>query len=474
MTDRETWASHLGFILAAVGSAVGLGNIWRFPWLTAENGGSAFLVLYLGLVILVGVPGLLVEFVIGRRSKRNPVGAFRSLSGSRWWPALGAFNVASALVVLSFYSVVGGWTFRYVAASVAGSYFGAPAAYFDGAGFGVPSAAFGLLFLLVVGGIVLLGVERGIEASAKVMMPAIVLLLAGLALWASTRSGAGAGYEFYLSFDWAYLRENFFEILGPAAGQALFTLSVGVGVMITYASYLDRDLSLPRDALVIAVSNTFVGFLTGLVVFPLLFSLGIDPTETGTGAGALFVSLAGAFASLPAGRLIGVVFFAIVALAALSSAISMLEVTVSFLVDEFDLPRTLATAGAVATVAVVACAAALAPALFTFLAGTLADLLLTAGLLGFAVFVVAVLGRDAVEEYGLGAGSTLRAFGRPWFSVVAWLLPALLLFTFVNGVAAAASVEIDALWAAAFAAAGAAALRLLGGRAPVGGAPEDG
>ena len=474
MSDRETWASHLGFLLAAVGSAVGLGNIWRFPWLTAENGGSAFLVLYLALVVLVGVPGLLVEFVVGRRSHRSPVGAFRELSGSRWWPALGAFNVASAVALLSFYAVVGGWILRYVAASVTGAYFGNPGAYFEAAASGLDAVGFALLFLVIAAGVVYLGVERGIEASAKLMMPAIVLLLAGLAVWAATQSNAGAGYAFYLSFDGAYLAEHWLAVLPAAAGQALFTLSVGVGVMITYASYLDEDRSLPRDALVISISNTFVGFLTGLVVFPLLFSLGIDPASTGTGPGALFVALAGAFARLPVGWLIGLLFFGVVALAALSSAISILEVTVSFLVDELDLPRSFATAAATAVVAVAASAAALAPPLFTFVSGTLADLLLTAGLLGFAVFVAAVLGRDAVEEYGLGAGSLLGSLGRPWLAAVTWLLPAFLLFTLVNGVAGAVGASVTASSAAAVAVAGTVAFRLLSGVGSRESAPNDG
>nr|WP_234403517.1 hypothetical protein [Halarchaeum acidiphilum] len=179
---RETWKTRAGFILAAVGSAVGLGNVWRFPWMTAQNGGSAFLLLYLAIVLLVGVPGLLGAFVIGRRSKRNPVGALRSLSdGSRWWAAFGMFAVVTTLLLVSFYSVVGGWFVRYTAASVTGSYFGHAGAYFSAINYGPAALAFAFVFLAATAAIVYAGVEKGIERATKVMMPAIVVLLAALA-----------------------------------------------------------------------------------------------------------------------------------------------------------------------------------------------------------------------------------------------------------------------------------------------------
>nr|WP_121822656.1 sodium-dependent transporter [Halostella salina] len=299
---RESWTTRTGFILAAVGSAVGLGNVWRFPWMTAENGGSAFLLVYLALVLSVGVPGLLAEFVIGRRSRRNPVGALASLSDSDRWGIVGLLPVATTVLLLSFYSVVGGWILRYLVASAGGTYFDAPGAYFDAVSFGPSAVVYQVIFLLMTAGIVLAGVRRGIELATKVMMPAIAALLVGLAAWAATLPGAGGGFEYFLAFDLAYLRANFASVLGAALGQALFTLSVGAGTMITYASYIGEDRSLPADGTTIAVLNTLVGVVAGLVVFPLLFAG--DLPVGGSGPGALFVSLASAFATLPGGRVV--------------------------------------------------------------------------------------------------------------------------------------------------------------------------
>jgi NSS family neurotransmitter:Na+ symporter len=270
------------------------------------------------------------------------------------------------------------------------------------------------------------------------MMPAIFVLLVALAGWAATQPDATAGYAFYLSFDLATVEENFFSILGPAAGQALFTLSLGAGTMITYASYLGEDRSLPFDAGSIAVLNTLVGVLAGLVVFPLLFSLGVEPGSPGPGA--LFVSIAGAFARLPAGTLIAAVFFGVVALAALSSSISMLEIPVSFLVDEFGLDRRRAVAASLAVFAVTGAANALDAAVFQLFAVTLVDRFLTAGLAAFLLFVGWVLGRDAIEEFRAGAGDVASRLATPWLYAVGVVLPVFLVFTLLTGLGLEARV----------------------------------
>ena len=441
---RESWNTRVGFILAAVGSAVGLGNIWRFPWMTAENGGSAFLLVYLLIIVAVGVPGLLGEFVIGRRANRNPVGALASLSGSKRWGYVGLITVVTALSLLSFYSVVGGWIIRYFLGSFTGAYFAQPGAYFEAINFGWEAAGFHVLFLAITGTIVYAGVRRGIEIATKVMMPSIVVLLVGLAAWAVTQPGAGAGLDFYLAFEMAPLRENFFDILLAAAGQALFTLSVGAGTMITYASYIGEDRSLAADGVAIGVTNTFVGVLAGLVVFPLLFAQGI---EVGAGGpGALFVSIAGAFSALPGGVILSVGFFGVVTLAALSSSISMLEIPVSYLVDEFGFSRAKATGGLVLVYLVTGTYVALTPGVFDFVAGTLVDLLLTGGLLAFLLFVGWVLGQTAIEEFEMGAGAISRSISHPWLYAVGVLLPLFLLFTLLTGILGVFEVSIDTTW----------------------------
>jgi len=342
MSDRETWSTRVGFVLAAVGSAVGLGNIWQFPFQTASNGGAAFVLVYLVAVVLIGFPAMLAEFVIGRRTERNPVDAFRELGGGNW-AAVGGVAVFTAFWILSFYGVVGGWVVRYVAGSVTGAYFGDPEAYFGSIATG-PEAVFAYaVFMAIVVAIVALGVEDGIEAGTKVMVPSIVLMLLGIGVWASTLPGAGAGYDYYLSPDLGALAANFTTILPAAVGQAFFTLSLGMGAMITYASYLGEDDDLPVDGLTIVGLNTFVGLLAGFVVFPILFAQNVDP-DTGS-FDAVFVSMASAFAQLPASRLLGAVFFVVLLLAALSSAISLLEVVVSFVTENTALDRLPATVG---------------------------------------------------------------------------------------------------------------------------------
>ncbi|WP_227134441.1 sodium-dependent transporter [Halorubellus salinus] len=446
---RESWTGRIGFVLAAVGSAVGLGNIWRFPWMTAENGGSAFLVVYLGIVLAVGVPGLLAEFVLGRRSRKSPVGALRDLSGSRNWGRVGLVSVLAGLVLLSFYSVVGGWILRYLVASPTGAYFADPGGYFDAIAHGPGAAAFHVLFLGLTAGVVYGGVRAGIERATTVMMPVVVLVLAGMAMWASGLGGAADAYAFYLEFDVASVQENALDVALAAAGQALFTLSVGAGTMITYASYVGEDRSLPADATMIAVLNTAVGVLAGLVVLPLLFSTpGVDAATSGPGA--LFVGVATAFATLPAGELLAAGFFAVVALAALSSSISMLEIVVAYLVDERGFARDRATVGVAAVVLVTGTASAFSPQLFGLLAGPVVDVVLTTGLLAFVVFTAWVLGPDAVEEFARGTRFS-AGLGDAWRTLLGVALPPFLVFTLFVGVSDAVGVTV-ASWQLALAA----------------------
>lgn len=346
----------------------------------------------------------------------------------------------TSVAILSFYTVVGGWILRYTIESATGAYFAASGAFFERIDFGLEAVAFHLLFLGVTAAIVAGGIRDGIERATTVMMPLIVVLLVGLAGWAIALPGASDGLEFYLAFDTTTLQEGGLGLLRAAAGQALFTLSVGAGTMITYASYLDEERSLPADGASIALLNTFIGVLAGLAVFPLLFSMGVEPGSGGPGA--LFVSLAGAFAELPYGSALATAFFLVVALAALSSSISILELPVSYLVDEHRVERRQATLGVSALLAVTGTAAALVPDLFDTLAGVVVDQLLTLGLLVILLFAGWVVGRDALEEYERGTGPVGRALGTPWLYAIAIVLPAFLLFTLVSGWASIGNVPI--------------------------------
>ncbi|GAA0526989.1 sodium-dependent transporter [Halorubrum aquaticum] len=408
----------MGFILAAVGSAVGLGNIWRFPFITGQEGGGAFLLLYLLFVALIGFPAILVEFVIGRYTNLNPVGAIREL-GSGAWNYLGWLFVVTGFVTLSYYSVVAGWFLRYTLIGVTDGYALAGAeeanALYGSVTTGLDSLLFHAVFMALVIGIIAAGVRRGIEVAVKVMVPAIIVLLVGLAAYAFTLDASGAAYAYYLTPDFGYLAANWTSILPAAAGQAFFTLSLGMGVMITYASYLGEDRNLAADAGIIAALDTLIAVIVGFVVFPFLFAAGIEPG--GPGPSAIFVSLTSAFSGIPGGRIIGVVFFAMVGIAALSSAISILEVLVSYLIDEFDVARVPASAGigvAVFLLGVPVTIDLIFLGLYDNLAG---GVLLVLGSLLLALFVGWVIPDVARNELEKGIGS-LGGLGTAWVWII--------------------------------------------------------
>ena len=341
---RAHWNSRLGFILAAAGSAVGLGNIWRFPYLAGENGGGAFLVLYLAIAFTLGVSVLLAELAIGRLGQRNPVGAMRALAGGPW-TAAGYLGTATAFLVLSFYSVVGGWTLAYIVKSATGTLGGESA---DAAklvfgalvGGAAEPVIYHGLFMALTAAIVLRGVGGGIEAANKWLMPALFLLLVVLVLRAVTLPGAAKGLAFYLTPDFSMVTP---ATVVAALSQAFFSLSVGLGAMITYGSYLDRrGGNLSRSAFWITGIDCSVAVLGGLLIFSAVFAFGHDPAA---GPGLTFVTLPTVFHQMPGGALFAVAFFLLLALAALTSAVSLLEVAVAYLVDERAMPRRRATLG---------------------------------------------------------------------------------------------------------------------------------
>ncbi|WP_336359758.1 sodium-dependent transporter [Haladaptatus sp. ZSTT2] len=398
MSERETWATRMGFILAAVGSAVGLGNLWQFPFKTATNGGAAFLVVYIGAAIAIGFPAMLAEFVIGRRTNLNTISAFKKL-GFKNWRVVGALGLFTGFWILSYYSVVGGWVLRYLGGSVTGAYFADPGTYFGTISMGPEALALHAVFMAITIGIVAFGIEGGIEKATKLMVPSIALILVGLAGFAYVNNPSAAmdAYGYFLNPDLGTLRANFTEIVPFAVGQAFFSLSLGMGAMITYASYLGNDDNLAKDGLTIVFLNSLVGILAGLVVFPLLFAQGIDPNTSGPGA--LFVAVASAFADLGGlGRIVGVIFFGVVLIAALSSAISLLEVVVAYIVDHYDVGRKPAALGVGGIIFALGIPSALDIAWLGWFDTLAYKFLLPFGVLLLLFFVGWVLGGDASRE----------------------------------------------------------------------------
>ncbi len=335
---RGSWGSHLGFILASAGAAVGLGNIWRFPYLTGENGGGAFLIIYLALTFTVAISVLLAEFVVGRAAQHNPVGAYRALGGGLW-PIFGVLGVAAAFVILSFYSVVGGWTVAYLIRSI---------------GIGFPSSdpadlgpAFGGLighpiwpilchavFMALTVGIAIGGVRAGIERWCRLLMPILFVLVLILVVRSVTLPGAGAGIAFFLVPDFARISGEMFL---AALSQALFSVAVGVGAMLTYASYLSRSVNLPSATGWIVTLDLIVALLAGLIILPAVFAFGFDPAS---GPPLTYITLPAVFAEMPAGQMFGTLFFLLLLIAAVTSAINLFEVVLAFMVDELGVRRT--------------------------------------------------------------------------------------------------------------------------------------
>ena len=335
--NREQWGSRFGFIMAAAGSAVGLGNIWRFPYITGKYGGAAFVLIYLAVVIIIGSSVMLAEFAIGRNAQSDAVGSFRKLGGGLW-PLVGWMGFFCGFVILSYYSVIAGWTVAYMVKSF-GTLMASAAAGKAGDVFGafvsdpVQSISYHLIVMAMVGGIVYKGISGGIEKSCKVLMPSLFVILLVLIVRSVTLPGAGAGLEFYLKPDFSKITS---EAVLAAVGQGFFSLSLGMGCMITYGSYLGKREYLPTTASTVVFLDTAVAILAGFVIFPAVFAFGIEP---GAGPGLTFVTLPAVFAKMPFGMFFSFAFFLLLFIAALTSAISLLEVVVTYAIDQLKWSR---------------------------------------------------------------------------------------------------------------------------------------
>ncbi|MFC4386466.1 sodium-dependent transporter [Gracilibacillus marinus] len=341
--QRENWASRLGFMLAAMGSAVGLGNIWRFSYVAGESGGGAFLIIYLLSVFVIGVPLLLVEVSIGRKAQQDVVGSYQKLAPKQPWYLGGFLGIASAFLILSFYSVVAGWALYYLWGYLTGTMADLPEN-----GYGQAFDTFikedyapifwHALFLFITMLIVLGGVKNGIELANKILMPILALLMIGLAIYSVTLPGAEEGLKFLFSPDWSVLTDP--SIYIAAMGQAFFSLSLGVGTMMTYGSYLSSKQKLPGATVGISIMDTLFAVISGIVIFPAVFAFGIDPSS---GPKLVFITLPEIFHQMGYGHFVAILFFLALSFAAVSSSISLLEVPVAYLMRRAKISRKLAS-----------------------------------------------------------------------------------------------------------------------------------
>lgn len=329
--SREQWGSRLGFVLAAAGSAVGLGNIWRFSFVAGNEGGAAFVLIYLAAIFLIGYPLLSTEIAIGRSTQKNPVGAFKALAPNTPWWLVGALSVLTSFFILSYYSVIAGWSLSYTFKAISGVFTSNTdfAALFSNhiSGIWSPIIWHGI-FMLITLTIIGAGVVKGIQRVSKFLMPLLFLLLILLVVRGVTLEGGGAGISFYLSPEFSEVNGGTFL---AAIGQAFYTLSLGMAIMITYGSYLSKEDNIADSGRWIIGLDTMVALLAGLAIFPAVFAFGFEPNS---GPGLAFITLPAVFASMPLGSLFGFLFFSLLSIAALTSTISLLEPSVSWLIDE--------------------------------------------------------------------------------------------------------------------------------------------
>ena len=338
---RGRWSSRLGFIMASAGSAVGLGNIWKFPYITGMHGGGAFVLFFIFCIITIGIPLMIAEMIIGRHTRKNPVGAFKRLHGGMWGVA-GWLGVCAGFLILSYYSVIAGWAVNYLWLSLRGMFTlqhagQVPELFNLLLASGGSQLLWQALFMLMTILIVIGGVKSGLERANKIMMPVLFLILVLLAALGLSSPGGGKALEFLFTPDWSKLDS---AAMLEALGHAFFSLSLGMGAMLTYGSYASEETSIPRVALTVSIMDTLVALLAGLAIFPIVFSHAMAPAA---GPGLVFKTLPILFSQMPGGSIIAILFFLLLVFAALTSAISLLEVVVAYYCDEKHWHRAKAT-----------------------------------------------------------------------------------------------------------------------------------
>lgn len=436
------WSSRMGFVLAAVGSAVGLGNIWKFPYMVGQSGGAAFVAVYLVCIALIGLPIIVAEWLLGRRGQKNPINTMADLARTNGrspaWALVGVSGTLAGFLILSFYSVIGGWALSYLLDAVSGGFGGmdsdAAGAAFNGM-LGNPGSLtlWHTAFMALTAGVVALGVSGGLERASKILMPALGVLLALMVGYGAASDGFGRALDYLFAPDFSKITG---EVLLAALGHAFFTLSLGMGVMIAYGSYLGQKVNLLRAARTVAIMDTVIALGAGLAIFPIVFANGLDPAA---GPGLIFVTLPLVFGKITGGVILGTMFFLLLTFAALTSAISLLEPSVELLQERTPLGRVGATVLAGVVIWALGIAALLSfnvwsdvlifgNNIFDLLDKLTSKFLLPLTALGAVVFVGWCLNRDSVrEELDLSSGGFAL-----WNLVVRFVAPIGVIVVFVS------------------------------------------
>ncbi|GAA0793274.1 sodium-dependent transporter [Marinobacterium sediminicola] len=452
LTKRGFWSSRLAFILAATGSAVGLGNIWKFPYITGENGGGAFVLVYLICIAAVGIPIMMAEVLIGRRGGHSPVNSLRLITErdrlNPLWKWVGVIGVLAGFLILSFYSVIGGWALSYVGTSASGQFSGQTADTVGAIFSGLLSDPMTLLtwhtlFMALVMVVVARGVRSGLERATSILMPSLFVLLLIMVGYAMTTGHFGEAVSFLFQPDFSKLTTSGVLV---ALGHAFFTLSLGMAVMMAYGSYLPKNVSITKASITVSVMDTGVALLAGLAIFPIVFANGMEP---GAGPGLIFQTLPLAFGQMPMGSLFGTLFFVLLVFAAWTSGISLLEPLVEWLEEQKGMNRTISTliAGFACWVLGIASILSLnlwsdvtplgmfalfeGKTIFDLLDYLTANILLPLGGLLVAVLVGWFMSKQALQnELSLSEGSF-----RLWYSTLKFITPIAVLVVFFYNLA---------------------------------------
>ncbi|HKK63265.1 MAG TPA: sodium-dependent transporter [Bacteroidales bacterium] len=437
-SPRDSFSSRFGVIAAAAGSAIGLGNIWRFPYETGVNGGGAFLFVYLICILLIGLPVMISEFLIGRSAQRNPFGAFKKLAPGKPWFLIGLMGVVAAFMILAFYTVVAGWTLEYIYQSFLGTLKDKDPVELKGMFDSFRNESYRpllwfVIFISLTGWVVIAGIKDGIEKYTKVLMPLLLLMLIGMSVYVLTLPGAFKGIEFLFKPDFSKLSS---EVVLKALGQAFFSLSIGMGTLITYGSYIKKKENLGATALSVAGADTFIAVLAGVAIFPAIFALGnVQSLDVSSLAdeGLVFITLPSILYSIPGGQILSTMFFILLAVAALTSTISVLEVIVTYFVEELKLTRRKATVSAVLSVSVLGVLSVLLTGVFGFLNFTSANILLPLGGLFIVLFVGWFMSRKVTLEELTNKGEVRARFIPVYLFLVKFVAPIAIAIIFIYG-----------------------------------------
>ena len=440
---RDGFGSKIGIIAAAAGSAIGLGNIYRFPCELGNNGGAAFLLVYLAVVIFLGIPVMLSELVIGRHSQSNSVGAFKKLAPKSAWPIVGYMGVLCGFLIFAFYSTVSGWTLEYIVKSVSNSFHGKDMAALeqDFANFhnmGWRNVMWQAIFIVLTGFVVFKGVQNGIEKYAKILMPVLLVILVILGIRSMTLPGAKEGLAFLFKPDFSKINGG---VLISALGQGFFSLSLGMGVLITYGSYEKKSDNLTSTAFSVVLADTVIALLAGIVIFPAAFSFGVNPQA---GMGLVFNTIPMIFNQMTGGYVFCIIFFILLAIAALTSTISLLEVVVAYISEELHVKRQWATVIACAATMLLGCFASLSlmdhtpftiggKTVFDALDFITANVMLPLGGILIVIFVGWRFGKAKFFQEVTNEGTIKASLKKVILFIIRYLAPVAIAIVFISG-----------------------------------------